>query len=61
MLRRSGTADPTQLVEALPERGEAVLSLWVDFAKGKEHTDPPHPLALLCTRRKRPRSRAAKD
>src|SRR6516165_3623401 len=41
------------------ERCNAGLSLWIVRSSVHKHADPPHPVGLLCTRRERPRRRAA--
>jgi hypothetical protein len=38
-----------------------MLPLRIVFVVGHEHADPPHPVALLCARRERPRRRAAEE
>lgn len=54
------TVDPTQLLQAFPECGDARLSLRFIFGDAHQHSDAPHAIGLLRTRRQRPRSRAAK-
>src|SRR5262249_48369584 len=52
---------PAQLLQALQERRNAGLTLWI-VGHGHEHGDPPHSLALLRARCKRPRgSRTAEQ
>jgi hypothetical protein len=48
-----------QLAERLGERGVPGLSLGIVRGEIREHPDAPHPLALLRTRRERPRRAAA--
>ena len=53
---------PTQLLQRLQERSDVGLRariVRVDAAL--KHADAPHALALLCTRRERPRGRRADD
>jgi hypothetical protein len=55
------TIGPTQVHKRLSERGVATLRLGIVFVAPHEHADPPHPLALLRPRRKRPRRRRATE
>ena len=48
---------PTQFLQPLQERCDAGLSLRIVRGLAHEHADAPHPLALLRTRRERPRGR----
>jgi hypothetical protein len=50
---------PTQARKRLHERRQASLRRGIVFVAPYEHADAPHPLALLCARRERPRRRAA--
>src|SRR5262245_8094457 len=53
---------PTQLVEAVPECGEARGRLGIAFGEPQQHANPPHALGRLRLRRERPRgSRAAEQ
>src|SRR5262249_9156193 len=52
---------PTELLQPLQERCEASLVVGIVRIPRHEHTDPPHPLALLRARRERPRRRAAEQ
>src|SRR5215471_969363 len=52
---------PTQTLQRLAERRNARLCLRIALGKAHQHADPPHPLALLCTRRERPRPRRAAE
>src|SRR5262249_30899396 len=48
---------PSQLFEALLQRYRTGQTLWVTLGKWHQHADTAHTLALLRTRRERPRSR----
>jgi len=48
-------------LQALVERRDAGLTLWIVGDRAREHADPSHALALLRPRRERPRSRAAEQ
>src|SRR5262249_3311756 len=50
---------PAQLLQSLQECRVAGLRLRIVRGVRHEHTNAPHPLALLRARRERPRSRAA--
>jgi hypothetical protein len=52
---------PTQLRKSLREPGEVGLCLRIVFIKRHQHTDAPHALGLLRTRRERPCRRAAEQ
>jgi hypothetical protein len=52
---------PAQLLQGLCERREAGLSFRVFRGPIREHADAPHLLALLRTRRERPRRRRAAE
>jgi hypothetical protein len=52
---------PTQVRNRLRERGKATLPLRIVFVKRHERANAPHPLALLCACRERPRRRAAEE
>src|SRR5262249_45240641 len=52
---------PTLLPKLLPERYDARLRFRVILGKPDQHADAPHPLALLRSRRQRPRRRAADE
>jgi len=47
----------SQLLQRLAEHGIAGLSFRIVRGERAEHTDAPHPLALLRARRERPRRR----
>src|SRR5215831_17772604 len=51
---------PAQLLQALQERRDAGLTLWI-VRHGHEHADPPHSLALLSACGERPRRRRAAE
>src|SRR5262249_54571853 len=53
--------DPSKLLKSLLDDRDATLRFWIIFGEHHEHTDPPHPLALLRARRKRPRRRRAAE
>jgi hypothetical protein len=50
---------PSQPCQFLPERLNAGLNFRITLRKGYKNSDPPHPIRLLCTRRKRPCRRPA--
>src|SRR5262249_18607706 len=50
---------PSQLFEALLQRYRTGQTLWVTLGKWHQHADTAHTLALLRTRRERPRGHAA--
>src|SRR6516164_7141742 len=52
---------PTQCLQALLKGRRARLSFWIILRIVHQHCDPAHPLALLRTRRERPRGRRAAD
>src|SRR5262249_60389412 len=52
---------PSQFLECLQERRHAPALFRIVFSQVRKHTDPPHPLRLLCPRRKRPRRRSATE
>src|SRR5262245_59363553 len=52
---------PSQLAERLCERGEPGLPLGIVRGDIREHADAPHSVALLRTRRERPRRRRAAE
>ena len=52
---------PPKLLESLPERRDIGLSFPVALGKRHQHADPPHLVALLRTRRKRPHRRRAAE
>src|SRR5262249_19967182 len=52
---------PTELVKSVPECCDMSLCFRVALEMAHQHTDPPHPLALLRPRRERPRRRAAEE
>src|SRR5262245_8757008 len=52
---------PAQLLQHLQERRDAGLAFRIVRGVRDEHADAPHPLALLCERRERPRCRAADE
>src|SRR5262249_9097741 len=52
---------PPELLKSLPECGEERRSFQVVLGIAHQHTDAPHPLALLRARRERPRSRATEQ
>jgi len=45
---------PAQQRQLLMERRKARLKIWIVRGRGQEHTDPPHSLRLLRTRREWP-------
>jgi hypothetical protein len=45
----------------LPKSGDTSLSFWIALSIRHQHTDPPHALGLLRSRRKRPRNRRAAE
>jgi hypothetical protein len=49
------TFQPSKLFKPLPESCEALFHLWIIFGETNQHTDAPHPLALLRARREWPR------
>src|SRR5262249_38943433 len=51
--------DPTQFLQARPERRNIGLPSGVALGESHQHADPPHPLALLRACRERPRRRSA--
>jgi hypothetical protein len=51
---------PTELRKPLRECGELGISLLIVFAECHQNADPPHAVALLCPRYRRPRRRAPK-
>src|SRR5262245_48415405 len=53
--------DPARVLETLRERSQASLAFRVVRGKRREHADAPHTLALLPSRRDRPRSRRAAE
>jgi hypothetical protein len=52
---------PARLRERLLERPEPSLKVGIVRGCGQQHANAPHPLALLRTRRQRPRRRAAEQ
>src|SRR5262249_37724242 len=52
---------PAHLLELLDECGVSLLSTRIVPGAAREHSNPPHPLALLRARRERPRSRCAAE
>src|SRR5262249_45099510 len=50
---------PARLLQCLDKCYEAGLPCGIVCGQSHENTDPPHPVALLCRRRERPRCRAA--
>jgi len=52
---------PAELLQLVPERGNAGPSFRVALGVGHQRADPPHPLALLRARRERPSRRAAEE
>src|SRR5499427_10858019 len=52
---------PSQLLQGLLERRQLDLTAWIVRGPVHEHTEPPHPLALLPACRERPRRRAAEQ
>ena len=52
---------PAQLLQDLPERRYAGLTLWIVRGRVHQHADAPHPLGLLRARRERPRRRRAAE
>src|SRR5262249_1062848 len=52
---------PAQLLQDLPERRYAGLTLWIVHGHVHQHADPAHLLGLLRVRRERPRGRAADE
>ena len=52
---------PPELLESLPERRDVGLCFRVALGIAHQHADPPHPLALLRPRRKRPRDGRAAE
>ena len=52
---------PIQLLQRLQERRETCLKFRIVRSYGHEHPDAPHAVALLRTRRERPRRRAAEQ
>jgi hypothetical protein len=50
-------ADPTKLLEPLPERRSSQLSFGIAFRVQNQHTYAAHPSGLLCARSERPRRR----
>src|SRR5262249_23381340 len=52
---------PAHLLELLDECGVSLLSIRIVTGAAREHSNPPHPLALLRARRERPRRRAAEQ
>src|SRR5262249_43474216 len=55
------TGGPAQLLQPLRQRGDAGRSIVVVGGEGHQYADAPPPLALLRTRRERPRNRAAEQ
>jgi hypothetical protein len=53
------TLRPSELLEAVAQRREAVLRLGIILGCRHEHANAPHPLELLRPRRERPCRRAA--
>ena len=56
MRRRVRARGETPCADSLRAAGELLA-----FVARSEHADPPHPPALLCLRRERPRRRAAEE
>ena len=52
---------PAQFLQALHERVEARLSLPIVRSQAHQYADTPHPLRLLCVRRKWPRCRCGAE
>jgi hypothetical protein len=52
---------PTQARKRLSERRNVSRRHGIVFVERHEHADAPHPLALLCVRRERPRRCAAES
>ena len=55
------TLCPPELPETLPERRDLGLRVGVAFSISHQHTNPPHPFALLRACRERPRDRRAAE
>ena len=53
--------NPAKLLEFLPESREPALSFLITFGELYHYSNPPHPLGLLRTSRKRPREGRAAD
>src|SRR5262249_29670132 len=45
---------PTELLQFLPQRRDHSLCRRIGLGIIHQHTDPPHPVGLLCSRRERP-------
>jgi hypothetical protein len=56
--QKVASLDPSQLPQAVFERGHARLCFWVAGDKTHQHAEAPHPFGLR-ERRKRPSDRAA--
>src|SRR5262249_3548001 len=52
---------PSELVKSVSECCDMSLCFRVALEMAHQHTDPPHPLALLRARRERPRGRRAAE
>src|SRR6516165_8951829 len=52
---------PTQFFKCLPERRHIGLRIRIVLGKGRQYAHAPHPLALLRSRRERPRRRRAEQ
>ncbi len=52
---------PAEVRETLPKRRDAGAHVRIIFGKGQQHADPTNPVALLRTRRQRPRRRCTAE
>src|SRR5215472_16076733 len=55
------TLHPTKVPKPFAKCRDAGLSFQIILGNSQQHTNPPHPVTLLCARRERPRRRRAAE